>query len=111
VNPTSAEQHACCSPPTLAGISIVNKTYVYALEDIVLGDVADKLDFMWIDWQQGGKMGGAAGGKQNPTIWTNKVILGSARHPGSYLFLRPVLKQQSSRTTFFSRHALLMLTP
>ena len=39
--------------------SIVNKTYAYALEDIVLGDVADKIDFMWIDWQQGGKMGGA----------------------------------------------------
>ena len=41
--------------------SITNKTYAYALEDIVLGDVADKIDFMWIDWQQGGTKGGAVG--------------------------------------------------
>ena len=58
---------------TTVEFSIVNKTYAYALDDIVLGDVADKIDFMWIDWQQGGTQGGAAGGKQNPTIMTNKL--------------------------------------
>merc|ERR1719446_1295847 len=32
--------------------SITNKTYAYALEDIVLKDVAAEIDFTWIDWQQ-----------------------------------------------------------
>ena len=27
-------------------------------------------DFWWSDWQQGEAGYGAAGGKQNPTIWT-----------------------------------------
>jgi alpha-glucosidase (family GH31 glycosyl hydrolase) len=30
------------------------------------------MDFWWTDWQQGGTEGGCAGGKQNPTIWTDK---------------------------------------
>eukprot|EP00056_Hartaetosiga_gracilis_P005958 m.91505 g.91505 ORF g.91505 m.91505 type:complete len:1088 (-) comp12327_c0_seq1:202-3465(-) len=51
--------------------SAINKTYVYSLEDIVLGSVP--IDFWWIDWQQGGTQGGCAGGKQNPTIWTDKI--------------------------------------
>tara|TARA_B110001452_G_scaffold121312_2_gene100670 strand:- start:1253 stop:1627 length:375 start_codon:yes stop_codon:yes gene_type:complete len=34
---------------TTVDFSIVNRTYAYALDDIVLGDVADKIDFMWID--------------------------------------------------------------
>ena len=28
---------------------------------------------MWIDWQQGGKLGGCEGGKQNPTLWLQKL--------------------------------------
>ena len=36
--------------------------------------VNDKLvDFMWIDWQQGGDAGGMTGGKQNPTFWLNHL--------------------------------------
>ena len=52
--------------------SMVNASYVYGLEDIVLKNVSDQgVDFWWIDWQQGGKQGGCAGGAQNPTIWLN----------------------------------------
>ena len=51
-----------------------NASYAAALEDKVLAPLeADGLDYWWIDWQQGGKQGGCAGRKQNPTIWTNKI--------------------------------------
>ena len=60
-----------------------NKTYAYAVEDVVLqaieggrigGDLPDGgFDAWWIDWQQGGDHGGCAGGAQNPTIWTNRL--------------------------------------
>jgi alpha-glucosidase (family GH31 glycosyl hydrolase) len=51
-----------------------NSTYAEALEDLVLKPREDDgLDYWWIDWQQGGKQGGCAGLKQNPTIWTNKI--------------------------------------
>jgi alpha-glucosidase (family GH31 glycosyl hydrolase) len=50
-----------------------NRTYVNALEDIVLGDVERQgVDFMWIDWQQGGFEGGCTGEKKNPTIQLQK---------------------------------------
>lgn len=42
-----------CSKGDSIPFSIVNKTYVYALEDIVLKNVSGELDFWWIDWQQG----------------------------------------------------------
>jgi alpha-glucosidase (family GH31 glycosyl hydrolase) len=55
-------------------LSFVNRSYAYALEDVVLGALEDMgMDFWWIDWQQGEDKGGCAGGKQNPTIWTNKL--------------------------------------
>ena len=64
--------------PTTVGdisFSMVNKSYVYGLQDIVLGDVVKQgMDFWWTDWQQGGKEGGCNGGKQNPTIWTDKQV-------------------------------------
>ena len=48
--------------------------YAAALEDAVLAPLeAQGLDYWWIDWQQGGRRGGCAGGAQNPTIWTNKI--------------------------------------
>eukprot|EP01125_Pyxidicula_operculata_P005865 TRINITY_DN2050_c0_g6_i2.p1 TRINITY_DN2050_c0_g6~~TRINITY_DN2050_c0_g6_i2.p1 ORF type:complete len:1034 (+),score=272.65 TRINITY_DN2050_c0_g6_i2:380-3481(+) len=54
--------------------SAINPSYMYGLEDIVLADVErEGMDFWWIDWQQGGKEGGCKGGKQNPTIWLNKL--------------------------------------
>jgi hypothetical protein len=53
--------------------SITNKSYAYALEDIVLGDVAHEIDFIWSDYQQGEAKGGAVGGKQNPTMMLNKL--------------------------------------
>lgn len=52
--------------------SMVNASYVYGLEDIVLKNLTDQgVEFWWIDWQQGGKQGGCAGNTQNPTIWLN----------------------------------------
>jgi hypothetical protein len=65
----------------------LNQTYMNALEDIVMKDLLDKgMDFWWwvsqysahphacrIDWQQGERYAGCAGGAQNPTIITNMV--------------------------------------
>jgi alpha-glucosidase (family GH31 glycosyl hydrolase) len=56
-----------------------NKTYAYAVEDVVLKDVADEIDFTWINWQQGGQTGGMAGGKQNPTMMLNKLRVTSPK--------------------------------
>ncbi|EDQ92185.1 uncharacterized protein MONBRDRAFT_5942 [Monosiga brevicollis MX1] len=54
--------------------SVLDKEYFYNLEDIVLKQFnMDTFDFWWPDWQQGGTQGGAAGGKQNPTIWIDKM--------------------------------------
>uniref|UniRef100_A0A6B2KX16 DUF5110 domain-containing protein n=1 Tax=Arcella intermedia TaxID=1963864 RepID=A0A6B2KX16_9EUKA len=54
--------------------SCSNATYLYALDDVVLGDLEKKgMDFWWIDWQQGGTQGGCAGLKQNPTYILNHV--------------------------------------
>jgi len=52
-------------------MNLVNATVTYAVEDIVLGDLLTNkhVSFWWIDWQQGGAMGGMTGYKQNPTIW------------------------------------------
>ena len=66
-------------PATRADIpfSIVNSSYVFPLEDIVLGGLeALGANFWWIDWQQGGAAGGisqASGLSQNPTIMLNHV--------------------------------------
>jgi len=54
--------------------NLINATWAYGLEDIVLQPVeAMGMDFWWIDWQQGENMAGLKGGKQNPTIWTNHI--------------------------------------
>jgi len=53
-----------------------NRTLCYPTpsQDIVLKDLENQgVDFWWIDWQQGGQQGGCTGGKQNPTIWTDKT--------------------------------------
>ena len=58
---------------------LTNKSYVYALEDIVLKDIEDDgMDFWWIDWQQGETAGntgqsGRPDVPMNPTIWTDKM--------------------------------------
>jgi alpha-glucosidase (family GH31 glycosyl hydrolase) len=53
---------------------LTNRSYALALEDITLGDIERQgVDFMWIDWQQGGSQGGCSGEKQNPTIWLQKL--------------------------------------
>lgn len=49
----------------------LNESYMHALEDITLASTG--FDFWWIDWQQGGQVGGCPGGKLNPTIITNHV--------------------------------------
>ena len=58
--------------------TLTNKTYVYALEDIVLRAIEnDGMDFWWIDWQQGESAGNTGQDgpreKMNPTIWTDKM--------------------------------------
>ena len=45
----------------------------------MLKDVAAEIDFTWIDWQQGGAVGGALGGKQNPTLMLNKLRVTSPK--------------------------------
>ena len=64
-----------CAEGNRIRFSIVDETIVYALEDLVLAPLEDNgVDFWWIDWQQGEQgRGGAAGAKQNPTIWTAHV--------------------------------------
>jgi len=64
-----------CDDGGVIPFSIVNQTIAYALEDTVLQPLEHVgVDFWWLDWQQGEKgKGGAAGGKQNPTIWTAHV--------------------------------------
>jgi alpha-glucosidase (family GH31 glycosyl hydrolase) len=64
---------------SLVPFSITNQTYAYALEDIVLKDVAREIDFTWVDFQQGGTTGGALGGKQNPTMMLNKLRVTSPK--------------------------------
>ena len=50
--------------------NLINESWTYSLEDIVLKNVENQgMDFWWIDWQQGGVNGGCTGEKQNPTIW------------------------------------------
>ena len=60
---------------TKVPFNLLNSTVAYAVEDIVLGDLLYKkfVDFMWIDWQQGGDAGGMTGNKQNPTFWLNHL--------------------------------------
>eukprot|EP00042_Codosiga_hollandica_P032126 m.200668 g.200668 ORF g.200668 m.200668 type:complete len:1028 (+) comp53818_c0_seq1:262-3345(+) len=54
--------------------NLVNSTFAYSLEDLVLKPVLDQgMDFWWIDWQQGGQQAGMTGLKQNPTIWTDHL--------------------------------------
>ena len=51
-----------------------NSAYALALEDAVLLPLeAQGIDYWWIDWQQGGALGGCAGDRQNPTIWTARL--------------------------------------
>lgn len=58
---------------------LTNKSYVFALEDIVLKSIEDDgMDFWWIDWQQGETKGGTgqsgrADVPMNPTIYTDKM--------------------------------------
>ena len=60
-------------------MSLTNKSYVFALEDVVVHDVEKSgMDLWWIDWQQGETQGGTgqdgrADGKMNPTVWTAKM--------------------------------------
>ena len=83
VGPNEAEYPAACAalgidPATNQTIpfSVANETLMMAVEDNVLKPLhanGSGIDFWWIDWQQGGKQGGAPGGRANPTIWLNKV--------------------------------------
>ena len=76
--------------------SIVNSTIAYALEDTILRPLEeDGVDFWWIDWQQGeGEKGegGAAGNKQNPTIWLEHIRSTNAQR-----------RYQSSRSMVLAR--------
>lgn len=66
--------------------SVANKTLMLAVEDQALNPLkanGSAIDFFWIDWQQGGKQGGALGGRSNPTFWLNKVRCTDAKRLGS----------------------------
>ena len=93
VGPNEDEYSAACAaigldPESKETIpfSVVNKTLMFAVEDEVLQPLKANgtgLDFWWIDWQQGGKKGGASGGRTNPTIWLNKVRSTDLKRKGS----------------------------
>ena len=53
---------------TTVPLNLVNKTLALAKEDVVIKSFEGSADLWWIDWQQGD-----AGGKDNPTIWLNKM--------------------------------------
>eukprot|EP00672_Neobodo_designis_P018587 CAMPEP_0174840904 /NCGR_PEP_ID=MMETSP1114-20130205/8969_1 /TAXON_ID=312471 /ORGANISM="Neobodo designis, Strain CCAP 1951/1" /LENGTH=1087 /DNA_ID=CAMNT_0016075073 /DNA_START=63 /DNA_END=3326 /DNA_ORIENTATION=+ len=49
----------------------LNKTYMHTMEDSVLKALG--FDVWWIDWQQGGNVGGTEGQQMNPTFITDHV--------------------------------------
>ena len=58
--------------------TLINKTYVNMLEDVICKPIEENgMDFWWIDWQQGESAGGTGQDgprlKMNPTIWTDKM--------------------------------------
>ena len=66
--------------------NLINATWAYALDDIVLKAVEDMgMDFWWIDWQQGGHTAGCSGDKQNPTIWYACCVCAGVDGQGFYL--------------------------
>ena len=55
-------------------IDLKNREKAIAKEDVVFGAYEGLSDMWWIDWQQGDtKIGGLEGGRENPTIWLNKM--------------------------------------
>ncbi len=90
--------------------SCSNASIAYALEDIVLNAVeAGGMDFWWIDWQQGGKQGGCAGGKQNPTIWLSK-LRGTDKFRHNDVTRAVVLGRWGGLLSFFSYMSKYILT-
>lgn len=68
---------------TVVPFTVVNKTVAYAVEDIVMEALIEQgMDFWWIDYQQGGTQGGAAGDAQNPTVWTDKLRVTDPKRQG-----------------------------
>ena len=49
----------------------LNKSYMHTMEDSVLAKLG--FDVWWIDWQQGGMVGGTDGFQMNPTFITDHV--------------------------------------
>jgi hypothetical protein len=61
-----------------------NREYAMALEDVTIANITKTgFDFTWIDFQQGGRVGGCAGKKQNPTAWLNKLRSTDPKRQGS----------------------------
>ena len=92
VGPNESRYRAACAAAGMNAsanetvpFSVANKTLMLAVEDQVLNPLIteDKLDFFWIDWQQGGTKGGALGGRVNPTFWLNKVRSTDPKRVGS----------------------------
>ena len=110
INPWEAQYASAAAAmglPTTGGaipLSLTNKSYVFALEDAVLGPVEELgMDFWWIDWQQGETKGntgqdGRPDGKMNPTIWTAK-----ARVTDSLRRCRMLKKCTNKRGVTFAR--------
>jgi hypothetical protein len=65
-----------------------DREYAMALEDIAIANVSRRgVDFYWIDFQQGGRVGGCVGGKNNPTAWLNKLRATDAKRQVGCLVL------------------------
>lgn len=65
-------------------LDLVNKTSAFAKEDIVVKSFEGVADMWWVDWQQGDSgPGGLRGGKENPTIWLNKLRYTNRKRWGS----------------------------
>ena len=59
---------------TTIPLDLLNETLALAKEDAAFRRFENLSDAWWIDWQQGDTgPGGLQGGKQNPTIWINKL--------------------------------------
>lgn len=63
----------------------------------MLGAVDEELDFYWIDWQQGGTQGGAAGGTQNPTV--DGIVYSLQYIDSFYMFVRVQIWTNKIRVT------------
>ena len=65
-------------------LDLVNASSALTKEDVVAQSFEGLSDMWWIDWQQGDSgPGGLKGGRENPTIWLNKLRYTNRKRWGS----------------------------